>query len=84
MAIAVRRFAPQDRLSAGATGHGQMPVVALIDETAVGLAWGRQDEREPTIAHLFQVWASSEARWSCQPMQLELNDGIQTGRPDER
>jgi ribosomal protein S18 acetylase RimI-like enzyme len=50
------------RLTAGATAHGQMPVVALVDDTPVGLAWGRQDEQEPTVAHVFQVWVSPEAR----------------------
>jgi len=131
----------EDRLTTGATAPGQMPVLALIGETPVGLAWGRQDEEEPTIAHVFQVWVSPEARgqgigrllltavlvWAqaigvrtvrlgvtssypaaerlyrqagfvdagdpeplrpgspimCQPMQLVLEAGVQTGRPND-
>jgi ribosomal protein S18 acetylase RimI-like enzyme len=51
-----------DRLSTGAAAQDQIPLVALVDETPVGLAWGRQDEHEPTTAHLFQVWVSPEHR----------------------
>ena len=52
----------KDRLAEGVTESGQMPVVALVGETPVGLAWGRVDERDRTVAHLFQVWVSPEHR----------------------
>jgi GNAT superfamily N-acetyltransferase len=52
----------EGRLTTGATAHDQMPVVALIDETPVGLGWGRRDEHEPAVAHLFQVWVAPEYR----------------------
>ena len=52
----------EDRLASGLTGLEQMPVVALVGETPVGLAWGRVDEQDATVAHLFQVWVSPEHR----------------------
>lgn len=51
-----------ERLGTGASAQNQMPLVALIGEAPVGLAWGRQDEHEPAVAHLFQVWVSPEHR----------------------
>src|SRR5687767_13136762 len=38
----------KDRLAAGVTDAGQLPIVALVGETPVGLAWGRVDERDAT------------------------------------
>ena len=52
----------EDRLVAGVTAVGQLPIVALVAETPVGLAWGRVDERDATVAHLFQVRVSPEHR----------------------
>ena len=52
----------QDRLAVGVAARDQMPVVALIDETPVGIAWGRRDERDPTVGHLFQVWVAPDYR----------------------
>jgi ribosomal protein S18 acetylase RimI-like enzyme len=34
----------------------------LSGETPAGLAWSRCDEREPGVAHLFQVWVAPEYR----------------------
>ena len=50
------------RLAAGVSEARQFPVVALSGETPVGLAWGRADEREPTVAHLYQVWVAPDHR----------------------
>ena len=52
----------QDRLVTGAGAADQMPVVALVGERPVGLAWGRRDERDATVANLFQVWVSPTHR----------------------
>jgi len=52
----------EQRLTAGVAARGQMPVVALSGETPIGLAWGLQDKEDATIAHVFQVWVSPEAR----------------------
>ena len=52
----------EQRLAAAVTARGEMPIVALSGATPVGLAWGRVDEREPTVAHLFQVWVAPEHR----------------------
>jgi GNAT superfamily N-acetyltransferase len=52
----------EERLHAGTTAKTQCPIVALVDEMPVGLAWGRLDEHEATLAHLFQVWVSPPYR----------------------
>ena len=64
----------QDRLRAGAAAAGQMPVVALIDDTPVGLAWGRRDDHERTVADLFQVWVAPRARG--QGVGAQLMDAV--------
>ncbi|HXT16181.1 MAG TPA: GNAT family N-acetyltransferase [Gemmatimonadaceae bacterium] len=52
----------EDRLRVGVAAETEMPVVALVDEMPVGLAWGRQDEHDVSVAHVFQVWVAPEAR----------------------
>ena len=52
----------EERLRTGTTATTQCPIVALVDEMPAGLAWGRLDEHEPTLAHLFQVWVSPQYR----------------------
>ena len=52
----------EERLRIGATAEAELPVVALIGETPVGLAWARDDEHEPGLAHLFQVWVAPPHR----------------------
>ena len=64
----------ENRLSVGATAHGQLPVVALIDEMPVGLAWCRLDEQDPTVAQIFQVWVSPDYRG--QGVGRQLTDAV--------
>jgi ribosomal protein S18 acetylase RimI-like enzyme len=52
----------EQRLIAGATAPNELALIALVDATPVGLAWGRRDDREPTVGHLFQVWVAPEHR----------------------
>jgi ribosomal protein S18 acetylase RimI-like enzyme len=52
----------KDRLAAAVEEREQMPVVALDGTTPVGLAWGRVDEGDAAVAHLFQVWVAPEHR----------------------
>ena len=52
----------RERLATGAASHGDLPLVAIVDDEPAGLAWGRLDERQPEIAHLFQVWVAPEFR----------------------
>jgi len=52
----------ESRLSEGATSSAELPLVALVDDISVGLAWGRVDDRDSSVAHLFQVWVAPEAR----------------------
>ncbi|HWR50745.1 MAG TPA: GNAT family N-acetyltransferase, partial [Bryobacteraceae bacterium] len=50
------------RLREGVKAEAQLPLVALSDDVPVGLAWGRQDANDASVAHLFQVWVAPEAR----------------------
>jgi ribosomal protein S18 acetylase RimI-like enzyme len=52
----------EDRLRISAAAETEMPLVAFFDGTPVGLAWGRQDAHDATLAHLFQVWVSPPFR----------------------
>lgn len=52
----------RDRLATGAGSHSDLPLVATVDDAPAGLAWGRLDDRQPDMAHLFQVWVAPEFR----------------------
>lgn len=52
----------QHRLHDGATSPDQLPLVAIVDDAPIGLAWARRDEHDSTLAHLFQVWVASQHR----------------------
>ena len=52
----------RDRLAKAAIADHEIPLIAILDDTPVGLAWGRVDGRQPEIAHVFQVWVAPEAR----------------------
>jgi ribosomal protein S18 acetylase RimI-like enzyme len=52
----------RERLATGARSPTDLPLVAVVDDALAGLAWGRLDERQPDIAHLFQVWVAPEFR----------------------
>lgn len=52
----------EDRLRVGATSDLQLPLVAQVGERHVGLAWGRRDDHDPTLAHVFQVWVDPHYR----------------------
>src|SRR5688500_386234 len=52
----------QQRLTTAAATLTELPLVALVNQTPVGLAWGRRDDLDPSVGHLFQVWVSPEHR----------------------
>lgn len=52
----------RERLTAGARSPSNLPLVVVVDDAFVGLAWGRLDEQQPEIAYLFQVWVAPEVR----------------------
>jgi GNAT superfamily N-acetyltransferase len=39
-----------------------LPLVAELDGTPIGLTWGRIQEVEPTVVHVYQVWVAPEHR----------------------
>jgi ribosomal protein S18 acetylase RimI-like enzyme len=52
----------QERLVTGATAPEELPVLALIDDVPVGLAWARVDDHDRTVAYLYQVWVAPNYR----------------------
>ena len=52
----------RERLATGVRSPTDLPLVPVVDDVLAGLAWGRLDERQPDIAHLFQVWVAPEFR----------------------
>jgi GNAT superfamily N-acetyltransferase len=44
------------RLVSGVNSPWDFPVMAELGEQPVGLAWGRIEESNPTVANLYQVW----------------------------
>ncbi|HTL58691.1 MAG TPA: GNAT family N-acetyltransferase [Candidatus Limnocylindrales bacterium] len=45
-----------NRLTSGVNSSWDFPIVAEIDRQPIGLAWGRIEESNPTVANLYQVW----------------------------
>lgn len=52
----------RDRLAGGASSPNQLPLLALVDETPAGLAWGRIADEEPDAAHIYSVWIAPDHR----------------------
>ncbi|WP_374000758.1 N-acetyltransferase family protein [Massilia sp. CFBP 13647] len=50
------------RLNLGATSGRDLPLVAVVAGTAVGLAWTKVDAGDPLRVNLFQVWVAPQAR----------------------
>jgi len=50
------------RLAAGVNSAWDFPIVAQIDSQPIGLAWGRIEQSNPTVANLYQVWVHPNYR----------------------
>ena len=50
------------RLAEGVTSGRDLPLVAEVEGEPAGLAWGRLDDDDATLAHLHQVWVAPSAR----------------------
>ena len=50
------------RLAKGVSSTRDLPVVAHVDGTAAGLAWGRINDADADVAHVYQVWVAPEYR----------------------
>jgi GNAT superfamily N-acetyltransferase len=50
------------RLSAAETSNGDLPLVALVEGAASGLAWAKRDSQSPLVVNLFQMWVAPERR----------------------
>ena len=51
-----------NRLTSGVNSSWDFPIVADIDRQPIGLAWGRIEESNPTVANLYQVWVHPNYR----------------------
>jgi ribosomal protein S18 acetylase RimI-like enzyme len=52
----------QDRLAKGTAEPNSLPLLALADGTPAGLAWGRINDDEPDVGHIYSVWVAPEYR----------------------
>ena len=50
------------RVQTGSTSPADLPLVALLGDRLVGLAWGKVSPTDPSTVHLFQMWVAPEAR----------------------
>ena len=50
------------RLSAAAVSGQDRPLIAQLDDAAVGLLWAKVDAADSSIVNIFQVWVAPEAR----------------------
>ena len=50
------------RLARGVHSARELPLVALCDDDACGLAWVRLDDDGPESAHLYQMWVAGGHR----------------------
>jgi ribosomal protein S18 acetylase RimI-like enzyme len=49
-------------LNLGTTSGRDLPLVAELDGSAVGMAWAKVDANDPSRVNLFQVWVAPESR----------------------
>ncbi len=47
-----------NRLAAGVESGRDLPLVAEVAQEPVGLAWGRIEQSDPDVAHLYQMWVA--------------------------
>lgn len=52
----------RDRLVAAHTSGLDLPLVAVVDERAVGLLWAKVDAADARTVHLFQMWVAPAMR----------------------
>lgn len=50
------------RLASGAGSDLDLPLAAEEDGEPVGLAWGRVDRSDPSLAYLYQMWVAPDYR----------------------
>jgi len=69
------------RLASGVNSALNFPAVAEFDNKPIGLSWGRIEESEPALAHLYQVWVHPDYRGlGAGKMLLEAVVGWAAGR----
>jgi ribosomal protein S18 acetylase RimI-like enzyme len=52
----------QARVAAAADAPHQLPLVLVDGAELLGLTWGRIEDSDPEVAHLFQMWVAPEHR----------------------
>lgn len=52
----------RDRLAAAQASGGDLPLVALMEELAVGLVWGKVDATDAALINVFQMWVAPAQR----------------------
>jgi GNAT superfamily N-acetyltransferase len=52
----------EERLRAGVDSADDCPLLALADDEAAGLVWGKIDPVHPSVAHTYQMWVAPTHR----------------------
>lgn len=60
----------RSRLESAATSGADLPLIAVADSDAVGLAWAKVDARETEVVNIFQMWVAPESRGNGISRQL--------------
>ena len=51
-----------NRIASSAPSNIDLPLVAEVDDQAIGLAWGRIEKSNPDVATLYQMWVAPKHR----------------------
>src|SRR5262245_20411126 len=51
-----------DGLARGMSRRSDLPLVAIVNDEPVGLAWGRVDSVDPQVVHVYQMWVAPPQR----------------------
>jgi GNAT superfamily N-acetyltransferase len=51
-----------NRLTSATDRNWDLPLMAELDEEAIGLAWGRIERSTPDVANLYQMWVAPDHR----------------------
>jgi GNAT superfamily N-acetyltransferase len=69
----------ESRLARAAASGGDLPMVALVGEDVVGMAWAKADADDASNVNLYQMWVAPEARGAGVARAL-LDHAIQWSR----
>lgn len=60
--MAVSQSEWESRLDPAGSAKDALPLIAEVDDSPIGIAWGLVHEADPKITHIYQMWVSPDAR----------------------